>query len=177
MKLIDNTLRKQIEEIAIKVYKGLMKSGSFTNRLLSDTPTDDLQVANKKYVDDTGGGRAFQAILFDFTTSVSTGNGKMYIHIDSRVGGMTLVDVEAFVITAGTTGTLDIQIANVTQAVDMLTTKLTIDSGETDSITANIPAVIDTPNATVTLNDILRIDIDAVQTTAPKGLVVTLGFN
>ncbi len=125
---------------------------------------------------DVMGGRAVQAIIFDFTTDVATGDGKFYFHVDSRLNGMNLVDVHAEVITAGTTGTTDIQIANVTDVVDMLSTKLTIDSGETGSDTAAVPAVIDTTKDDVATNDLIRIDVDAVSTTAPKGLLVTLGF-
>ena len=89
---------------------------------------------------------------------------------------MNLVEVHAEVITAGTTNTTDIQIANVTDSVDMLSTKLTIDSGETGSDTAATAAAINTSNDDVTTNDMLRIDVDAVSSTAPKGLIVTLTF-
>ena len=58
----------------------------------------------------------------------------------------------------------------------MLSTKLTIDSAETGSDTAATPAVIDTSNDDVSENDLLRVDVDAVQTTAAKGLWITLGF-
>ena len=88
---------------------------------------------------------------------------------------MNLVEVEAFVVTAGTTGTTDIQIANVTQGVDILSTKLTIDSGETNSSSA-VAAVIDTANDDVATGDVLRVDIDAVSTTPAEGLVVILYF-
>ena len=120
--------------------------------------------------------KGLQAVVYDFGNSLGTGDGKFYMHIDSRLDGFSLVDVHAEVITAGTTGTTDIQIANVTQGVDMLSTKLTLDSGETGSDTAATPAVINTSNDLVTENDVLRIDIDAISTTAPKGLIVTLGF-
>ncbi len=122
------------------------------------------------------GERAVQMVVFDFATSIATGDGKFYFHIDSRLAGMDLIDVLARVITAGTTGTTDIQIANVDAVVDMLSTKLTIDSGETSSVTAATPAVINTSNDDVQLNEMLRIDVDAVSTTAPKGLIITLGF-
>lgn len=89
---------------------------------------------------------------------------------------MNLVRVHARVITAGTTGTTDIQIANVTDAVDMLSTKLTIDSAATGSDTAATAAVINTATDDVVTNDLLRIDIDAASTTKPKGLIVTLEF-
>lgn len=113
---------------------------------------------------------------FDYTTDTATGDGKGYFHIPAGLNGMNLVEVHAEVITAGTTGTTDIQIANVTQAADMLTTKITIDSGETGSDTAATAAVIDTANDDVATNDLIRIDVDAVSTTAAQGLIVTLGF-
>lgn len=117
-----------------------------------------------------------QATVFDYATNVSTGDGKFYFHIDDSLNGMNLVRIHAEVITAGTTGTTDIQIANVTQAVDMLSTKLTIDSGETGSDTAATPAVIDTANDDVATNDLIRVDVDAVSTTPPQGLIVTMIF-
>jgi hypothetical protein len=89
---------------------------------------------------------------------------------------MNLVEVHAEVITAGTTGTTDIQIHNVTQAADMLSTKITIDSAETGSDTAAAAAVIDTANDDVATNDVIRVDVDAISTTAPKGLIVSLVF-
>lgn len=122
------------------------------------------------------GERSVQLIPFDFTTDTATGDGKFYFHIDSRLDGMNLVDVHAEVITAGTTGTTDIQIHNLTQAADMLSTKITIDSTETGSDTAAAAAVIDTANDDVAENDVIRLDVDAVSTTAAKGLLVTLGF-
>ncbi|MDZ4263757.1 MAG: hypothetical protein U1B30_15680 [Pseudomonadota bacterium] len=112
----------------------------------------------------------------DFTTALTTGDGKQYLHIPPALNGMNLVYAHAEVITAGTTGTLDIQIANVTDGVDMLSTKLTVDSGETGSDTAATPVVINASNDDVATNDLLRVDIDAIPTTAPQGLIVTLGF-
>lgn len=119
---------------------------------------------------------AAEFIVFDSTTDVATGNGKIYFHVPAKLNGMNLVTVHAEVITAGTTNTTDIQIANVTQTADMLSTVLTVDSGETGSDTAATPAVIDTTEDDVATNDVLRVDVDAVSTTAPKGLIVTLEF-
>jgi len=122
------------------------------------------------------GRKCVQIICFDYTTDNATGDGKGYFHIPASLDGMNLVAVHAEVITAGTTGTEDIQIHNVTQGVDCLSTKLSIDSGETGSDTAATPAVIDTNNDDVSENDLIRIDVDAVQTTAAKGLICTLEF-
>jgi len=89
---------------------------------------------------------------------------------------MNLVYVHARVITAGTTNTTDVQIYNVTDSQDMLSTKITIDSTETGSDTAVTPPVINTTYDDVVSYDLLRVDVDAKSTTAPKGLIVTLGF-
>jgi len=149
------------------------------------SPSNKLEVAGSitatSFVGDgstiTNRRKGVQMIIVDFTTQVTVGDGKMYFHIDPSLAGMNLVDVHAEVITAGTTGTTDIQVHNLTQAADMLTTKLTIDSAETGSDTAATPAVIDTANDDVAENDLIRIDCDAVSTSAPQGLLVTLGFN
>jgi len=120
--------------------------------------------------------RYVQAVVFDFTTDVATGDGKFYTHVPAAMDGMNLTEVHAKVISAGTTGTTDIQIHNLTQAADMLSTVITIDSAETGSDTAATAAVIDAANDDVAENDLLRIDVDAISSTAPKGLIVTMGF-
>lgn len=122
------------------------------------------------------GERVVQVVAFDFTTDTATGNGAYYFHVPSTITGMNLVEVHAEVITAGTTNTTDIQIANVTQGADMLSTVITVDSGETGSDTAATAAVINTSEDDVTTNDILRIDVDAVSSTEAKGLIITMTF-
>jgi hypothetical protein len=62
------------------------------------------------------------------------------------------------------TGTLTIQIRNVTDAVDVLSTRLTIDTGETDSATAAAPAVINTANDDLATADQFAIDVDVAGT-------------
>lgn len=109
-------------------------------------------------------------------TNTSTGDGKFFFRIPAELNGMNLTGVAATVYTAGTTGTTDIQIRNKTDSVDILSTKLTIDSGETDSSTAATPAVIDTTKDDVVTGDVLAIDVDAVSTTPAKGLYVELRF-
>jgi hypothetical protein len=122
------------------------------------------------------GTEVVQAVVFDFTTETATGDGKYYFHVPAKLNGMDLVTVHAEVITAGTTGTTDIQIHNLAPAADMLSTVITIDSGETGSDTAAATAVIDTDNDDVATNDVIRIDVDAVSTTAAQGLLVTMEF-
>lgn len=142
-------------------------SNTYTMPASSDTlvgESDDLFI---KYA---------QVRVFEAATDTATGDGKACIHIPPGLDGMNLVYVHAEVDSAGTTGTTDIQIHNVDNSLDMLSTKLTVDSGETGSDTAATAAVINTSNDHVNTNDIVRIDIDAVSTTAATGLLVTLGF-
>lgn len=119
-----------------------------------------------------------QLLVFDDDTDVTTGDGagNLFFRVPSTMNGLNLVGVAACVGTAGTTGTTDIQIHNITQAADMLSTKITIDSTETDSSTAATAAVIDTANDDVATGDKLRIDVDATSTTKAKGLLVELQF-
>ena len=109
------------------------------------------------------------------------GNGITAFTIPPTLNGLYLSAVSgkigAHVYTAGVTGTTDVMIHNLTQAVDMLTTAITIDTGETDSSTAAAAPVVDTDNNTVSTADVIRFDIDAISTgTAANGLEVRMQF-
>ena len=110
------------------------------------------------------------------TTNVSTGDGKFYFVVPTPLSGLNIVRVHSAVVTAGTTGTTDVQIARMRggSPVDVLSTKLTIDSTETGSDTAATPPVINASNDDLQPNDILRIDVDNISTTPPQGLIVTI---
>jgi hypothetical protein len=120
--------------------------------------------------------RYVEMTLVDYATALTTGDGKGYFTVPTGLDGMNLVSVHAEVITAGATGTTDIQIYNVTNSQDMLSTKLTIDTGDTGSDTAETSAVINATYDDISSYDVLRIDVDAISTTAPKGLIITMGF-
>lgn len=117
---------------------------------------------------------------FSNSTATAVGDDAAdgYFRIPSQLNGMNLVSVAAHVGTAGTTGTTDVQIARIRSGTpaDMLTTKITIDSTETDTSTAATSAVINTANDDVATGDKIRIDVDAISTTPASGLVVTLVF-
>lgn len=108
-------------------------------------------------------------------SAITTGDGKAYYRVPSTLNGMNLVAVAAALTTVSSSGIPTVQIANVTDAVDMLSTKLTIDASETDSSTATAAAVIDATKDDVATADMLRIDIDVAGTGA-KGLMVELQF-
>lgn len=119
-----------------------------------------------------------QVLATGYTTDVTVEDGAGYFHVSPALHGKQLVTIHAAVITAGTGGPTSIQIHNLTQGNDMLTTQLTIDDGETGSDTAATAGVIGPVNSFVSDNDMLRIDVKAVSpTTAPQGLLVTMEFN
>jgi hypothetical protein len=117
-------------------------------------------------------------VLFGPTTDAATGDGAAYYPIPPELNGANITYVHLWAVTAGTTGTSDVQIARVRSGTpaDVLSTKVTIDSTEQGSDTAASAAVINTSNDDVATNDVLRVDVDALSTTKPRGLIVTIGF-
>ena len=113
------------------------------------------------------------------TADTSVGDGVTAVTCPDTFDGLYLYSIGGHVYTAGTGATTDIQLYNVTTAVDVLSTKLTIDAGETDSSTAATAAVINTSgniNKVYTAT-VLRVDIDQIGSgTAAKGLEIRMQF-
>lgn len=107
-------------------------------------------------------------------TDVATGDGTTIIPISEEFDGLNLEYVMAVVHTVGSgAGTTDIQIRRrrIGADVDMLSAKIQLDN----EIYSNT-CTIDTSNDDVQEGDMLFIDIDAVEGTAPKGLAIMLRF-
>jgi hypothetical protein len=127
------------------------------------------------------GQKSASFLLFDDSEDVTTGDGAgdLFWRVPSILNGWNIVGVAAAHQTAGAgTGvqTTTVQIRNVTDSTDILSTRLTIDEDETDSSTATA-AVINTSYDDLATGEQLRFDVDAVpSTTAPKGLLVELIF-
>lgn len=92
------------------------------------------------------------------------------------MNGWNLVYVAASAKVAGTTNATTIQVRNITQAADMLSTPINLDSATTDSTAAATQPVIDTNNDDVATGDQITIRIPTVSTTPPQGVVVTVAF-
>ncbi len=123
-------------------------------------------------------GSNFGIVSLSFTSDgelpTATGDGFFSeMEIPSYLNGYELFGWLGTLETAGTTNTLDIQVRNVTQAVDIFSTKITIDSTEKTTATATL-AVINAANKNLATLDRLRVDVDAVHTTVGKGLNLTL---
>lgn len=122
-----------------------------------------------------GSGGHFEIKVFSDTDTVTTGDGKFIFAIPSDLNGYDLKDAQAFVTTVSSSGLPTVQIRNVTQTADMLTTAITIDVSEFTSYTAATARVIDTANDDVATGDLIAIDVDVAGTGA-KGLGVILTF-
>lgn len=111
------------------------------------------------------------------SAALSTGDSKAVLRIPAELNGMSLTGVAACAATPSSSGIIDIQVRRVRAgvSVDMLSTSITIDEGESDSTTAFIGAVIDSANDDVQTADQIHIDVDSAGFGA-LGVVVSLKF-
>ena len=133
-------------------------------------------LGNFSYVPETKMYRAAEIICIDYTTNCSVGVGKGHFRVPIILNNMNMIFCSATCITAGTTGTMGIQLRNKTTGYDILSTPITIDSGETDSITAETPAIINPTYKKVNTGNLIEINVDTIHTTAAKGLIVVMEF-
>jgi len=105
-------------------------------------------------------------------TDVAAANGVMFVPVPPALSGMNLVSANAIVNTAGTTGATTVTIYNLTDAQYMLSSPISIASGAT----VGTPGTVNETYDDVATNDVLQVDVSAVSTTAPKGLMVMLEF-
>jgi hypothetical protein len=128
-------------------------------------------------VDSVAGNRVAQISICDANTVLITGDGAFGVrwYVPAEMNNMLMNDLQMNCSTASSSGLPTVQIANVTQGWDTLTTKLTLDANEKTSRTAATPFVIDTAsnhNRLLT-GDEIRFDIDGAGTGC-KGVSVTV---
>lgn len=109
--------------------------------------------------------------MFSDTQIAAVGDGAFIFPIDDDMKGLLLVAVRIWVTTVSSSGIVQVQLRNVTQAVDMLSTRIQIDAGETSSSSAATPYVIDAANADVAEDNLIAVDVDAAGTGA-MGLTI-----
>lgn len=115
---------------------------------------------------------------FEGDTDVATGTN-VAGEFESPIAGTILQsDSTPFYIyannsTAGTTGTMVVDV-NINGTTIMTTNKLDFDSGEKTTTTASTPPDLTTTSLSV--GDLITIDVDAVHTTAAKGLKVYMAI-
>jgi len=125
-----------------------------------------------------------QVVVYGGTTATAVedaAGGVFYTFPHAKAGSWDLTGVEAVVYVAGTGSTTDIQLArgrgDTRTFADMLSTVVTVDATEVSSDDAAAAYVIDTANDDLAGGDVIRVDIDAVgSTAAAQGLSITLEF-
>lgn len=117
-----------------------------------------------------------RVVLLGVQNPLIAGLGKATFRVSNVLEGMELVEVAAHVTTPSGVGQIEIQIRNVDDAVSLLSTTLTIDALERDSITASVPAVINGAVNSVSEADELLIDVVQAGSGA-SGLTVELIFS
>lgn len=161
---------------------GITTDGAATAADVNTGTSTTLAVTPDALAGSNLGAKPLNLTAIDYTTAVTTGDGKAYFLVPVELAGMNLVRAHAAHITPnGTSGTTTIQVARVRAGVaaDMLAVAnpLTIDFNERDSSTAAAAAVINAANDDIAAHDLIRIDVDAIPAgTAPSGLLVALTF-
>lgn len=107
-----------------------------------------------------------QMACSDLTSALTAGTNRAYVRAPL---GFTISDVRASLLTQSSSGAVTVDINK--NGVTLLSTKLTIDSGEKTSTTAATPYVLS--GTTVVDDDLITVDIDGAGTTA-AGLIVTI---
>lgn len=141
---------------------------AYTHRRFERGGTDPLQLEVWRDIAVFAPRGALDGNLPETAIVVSTGDGKAWFEVSEEEDGYTLVAARAAVSVAGA---VEIQLRNETQSTDLLTTPITIDTGETSSRTAT-PAVIDT-TVILAAGDQIFIDVDDADAIA-EGLIVTV---
>jgi len=141
--------------------------------LRRDDSTDKVQYAHdgSDWTDIDKSDKSMTIIVNDVAEDATVSDGQVYFRIPTTLTGMKLSEAHGNVVTAGTTGNTTIQINNTTTTNDMLSSLITIASAATSG-----SGTVSATYAPVTAADVLRIDVDTVSTTAPKGLFLTLVF-
>lgn len=106
---------------------------------------------------------------------IAVADGVQNFVVPSDMDGYILVEAHAHVFTVSSSGTPTVMIHNATDTQDMLSTAITIDVSEYDSITAATAPVVNTTYDNVAAADVIRIDVDVIGT-GTKGLEVRLTF-
>jgi hypothetical protein len=147
-------------------------------------PTNARDFARMGFTDDqllrrpassSGGGIVLNIKVFRDDDEVVVGDGAFIFAISEDMDGAVLQSVEIYVTTVSSSGIVQVQLRNITQGADMLSTRVQIDAGEKNSADAATVYVINPTFADVVWEDEIAIDVDAAGTDA-KGLGVILDF-
>lgn len=120
-------------------------------------------------------GRRFFAVYLNSDVALSAGDGQGWFMVPPEFNGWNIVAVYAMRDTGGT-GVPTFQLRRAFRGgaasnVDVLSTRLTIDTNEITSGTAATPAVINAANDDLQSYDVFHIDVDVSGTNTIKAVV------
>lgn len=113
--------------------------------------------------------------LSDGAIIVSSGDGKFVFVVPPDLHQTNLTVAEAGISTVGSSD-LEVTLYNLTQAVDMLTTPITIPAGDYASYPPQATDINET-NAVVDQGDRISVNVDAAGGGTAEGLMVILEFD
>ena len=136
---------------------------------------DSAETTGIKWAAPAAAEKVLQLKIIDDATVLTTGDGKLIFACDDSMNGLNLSTPTPTSPPSPARGLPTVQIRNITQTADMLTTKISIDASSSRSYTAAAAPVIDTGNDDVATGDLIAVDVDVAGTGA-KGLGVILAF-
>lgn len=175
-----------IDEAAAIVFNGttwdvLSTGGTITAANASEvnTGTNTTKFVNPDALAGSNFGiKTVEVLLADpGGSAVTTGDGIAFFRVPPDMNGMNLIACGAVLDTAGTGGGYLMQLRRKRSGsdVDMLSTRISIDSGENDSADAATPPAINTSNDDIATGDRIYFDRDGVPT-GGKGDAVWMQF-
>ena len=118
--------------------------------------------------------RRIEIPVCDAATACATGSGAMYMVTNSESGNL-IYDAVLGVANPGVTGTMTVQVRNMTKQVDLFSTVLTLDSTHVLSTQSTAPVVINSSNNLISGFDRIVARVTAIHSgTAAKGGTVVL---
>ena len=105
--------------------------------------------------------------------ALSSGNAKDYFHVNKKIVGYKLYDIDVSVDDPSSSSGLSMQLYSMGDSSDLLSTPVTIDVNEYSSTSAATPPVLNSTYFILKSGDRLRADVDANGNGA-KGLVYHL---
>ena len=145
-----------------------------TSEMVTPTPVDDSAVTPKKLSESAMGRKYVQMPLVGPETSVVTGNELGFFPSPADITGWKIVEVHAWVRTPGTGGVTTVTLTNMTSGNPVLSTPITIESGQQGSHQATVQPVINAAEAKTVAWGAFYWNVTTEHTTPAKGLTCTL---
>lgn len=156
-----------------KVADSAVDSGAISDSAVSSANIQDGAIVASDFYDTTLPTRVMQIHATD--TTLAVGDTLATFFIPAELNGYDIVRAEACVKVISTSGRPTIQLRNVTIAADVLTNKITLDSGEKTSYTSDTASSVNTSNDSVATGDEIAIDVDSAGT-GTEDLYVIVSF-